>query len=837
VFSHDTFTAIFGAVRPGELEALAGLIRAALRQGYAIVLNEPGTKKPMCPLTAAARRKADREVQDAALAAGDPRASQLRHACGVNHALTEDDAGKVTALLKRLAGPDGDLIPNIGVEPGASRMLVVDVDTPAERDAFLATWTQESGDNQYGRGYTVESPGVSRTGEDGTEEWIHHGGGHWWFTLPDGVTLPSGVGTLKDETGWGAAWSGRQVLVPPSVRKEGPYRLVGAPEPAPQFLLDRVFMAAEARAERERIRAERWEARRSGDLELDPVDDWSANTPWAVLLEADDWSATGLLDTCSCPTWTAPGGHASPKSATAHDLGCTRYDSEDGHAPLHIWTDNPPDYLLDAPRTLNRLTYVAYRDHEGSKHERESAAVTALGLAAHGTFDGGQEELADFQAMLRETVATLAEEAQVPLELLAIHNGSTPDPREGATGQCYCHEGEEWLCRFDGTPASEHPIDKPGLFHCTNPVPYDRPHDAHPNGRGPDLEVRPETSEPADPFDTPGSSTSATPRPDDPNEEVEPGPWFDWTDLSLIPPPRPLIEGVLDHRTMTIMAGKFGTYKTFLALDWAACVATGTPWAGHAVPEALPVVYVAAEGVGSFDRRLAAWGAGHEVAQRTKGALTIHGGPVNVMKNEAMSELVKTIKDRGAKLLVVDTFSRCAPGLEENEATKVAAALERLFSIRDILDIAVLVLHHTGHQGLRARGSSVLDDNADASWVIKLNGENNEDRGPDNPRTLEHRKSKDGELLGSRSMALVPVPGVKSAYLSFDPMSSPTTRKDAAETAEIEDRVSQLRAWSSKRKEADRDRPLTFREAWNVCVKSTLTDKAREIHNKRFCGS
>jgi hypothetical protein len=777
VFSHDTFTAIFGAVRPGELEPLAGLIRAALRQGYALVLNEPGTKKPMCPLTATARRKADREVQDTALAAGDPRASQLRHPCGVNHALTEDDASKVTALLKRLtvteeppaatenlhlvedrcpdtAGHDPHAwevstrvwhrcpgapttrTPNIGVEPGASRMLVVDVDTPAERDAFLATWSAETGEDQAHRGYTVQSPGVSRTLPDGTQEWVHHGGGHWWFTLPDGVTLPAGVGTLKDETGWGAAWSGRQVLVPPSVRKEGPYRLVGTPEPAPQFLLDRVFMAAEARAERERIRAERWDARKSGDLDLDPVDDWSASTPWATLLEADGWVATGLLDTCSCPTWTAPGGHASPKSATAHDLGCTRYDSEDGHAPLHVWTDNPPEYLLDAPRTLNRLTYVAYRDHQGSKHERESAAVTALGLAVHGVFDGGQEELDDFRAMLGAEPVQLEQivsEANVPR---ATENGS-----DSATG-------------------SSAP-----------------------------LETR------IDPFDTPASAITATPRPEEPAEVgEEPGPWFDWTDLSLIPPPRPLIEGVLDHRTMTIMAGKFGTYKTFLALDWAACVATGTPWAGHAVPEALPVVYVAAEGVGSFDRRLAAWGAGHEVAQRTKGALTIHGGPVNVMKNEAMSELVQTIKAKDAKLLVVDTFSRCAPGLEENEATKVAAALERLFAVRDILDIAVLVLHHTGHQGLRARGSSVLDDNADASWVIKLNGENNEDRGPDNPRTLEHRKSKDGELLGSKPMALVPAAG--SAYLSFDPMDAPMPagdRRAAESTAKDHELATDIR--------------------------------------------
>jgi RecA-family ATPase len=146
-----------------------------------------------------------------------------------------------------------------------------------------------------------------------------------------------------------------------------------------------------------------------------------------------------------------------------------------------------------------------------------------------------------------------------------------------------------------------------------------------------------------------------------------------------------------------------------------------------------------------------------------------------------MSDVVRVIREKNAKVLVVDTLSRCAPGLEENEASKVAAALERLFMIRDALGIAVLVLHHTGHQGLRARGSSVLEDNADASWVIRLNGDGaSEDRGPEIPRTLLHRKSKDGELQADKPMTLKPDAG--SAYLSFDAFDTPTRAKDKRNT-------------------------------------------------------
>jgi hypothetical protein len=730
VFAHDTFTSIFGAVRPGELEVLTGLIRAALRAGYAVVLNEPGTKKPLCPLTAATRRKADREAQDAAASAGNPAAMKVRHACGVHHALTEDDVGKVTGLIKRLTEEFGGT-PNIGLEPGRSRLLAVDVDTATERDAFLADWAIEMGEEPAPT-YTVRSPGVMR--EDGT--WVHSEGGHFWFTLPDAVTLPGvdgedGIpGVLKADGGWTLVWAGRQVLVPPSVRPEGPYACVGSPQPAPAFLTDRIFRHAEGRRERERIRLAQQAERRSSGV-VDPVDAWSEDTPWAALLEPRGWVATGLVDTCSCPTWTAPGPHGSPKSATAHDIGCTRFDTDDGHAPLHVWTDNPPDYLAGAGRTLTKLTHEAYADHEGS----ESEAVSALGLAA-----GPVDPAAATAALeLEEFAASLTSPVQ---------EQSTPDPQPVDDGD-------------DEAPESQTPACQPAHSGADFKTPSGL------------AEV---VSEPIEPVNQEQDSI----------DEDAPGPWYDRNDLGLIPPPDPMISGVLDHRTMTVLAGKFGTYKTFLALDWAAAVATGTAWAGHEVGQAHPVVFIAAEGVGSFDRRLSAWEQGHAQEAVARGMLTIHHGPVNITDNKAMSALVAVIREKGARLVVIDTLSRCAPGLEENEAPKMAAALERLFMLRDALDIAVLVLHHTGHQGLRARGSSVLEDNADSSWVVKLNGSGDaasEDRGPDNPRMLTHRKSKDGELIADKPMVLKPAAG--SAYLSFDAFDAPVRARDkrAAERA------------------------------------------------------
>jgi hypothetical protein len=803
VFAHDTFTSIFGTPRPGETEVLPGLIRAALREGYAVVLNEPGTKKPLCTLTTAARRKADRDTYEADLAAGVDR-PRTSHPCGIYHALTAEDTGKVTKLVERLTTVYG-APPNIGLEPRASHMVVVDVDTAGQRDAFLSAWAAEQGSGET-PSYTVASPGARRLETDGSETWMHRDGGHYWFTLPAGTELPispDGRGVLTAEEGWSLIWAGLQVLVPPSVRSEGPYRLVGSPLPAPRFLLDRIEADVVLRAERERLRLER-RAERTAAGDTDPVDAWAAETPWAALLEPRGWHATGRPDTCGCPTWTAPGPHGSPKSATAHDLGCTRFDSDDGHAPLHVWTDNPPDYLAAAvkagQRTVTKLTHEACADHEGS----ESAAVVALGLA----------------------VASDADIAAAnQLELDEFRTAITPEPSNN----------EKITSAGNASDYAE-----PGIYESVSVTTLralDSGIEKPPTGeRASDDDAAP--SLPVGGADTLADGTGPENTDSDEPDTDTPGPWFDWTELSLIPPPEPMIAGVLDHRTMTVLAGKFGTYKTFLALDWAASLATGTPWAGHATGEAVPVVYVAAEGVGSFDRRLMAWQHGHGGLERAQGMLSIHHGPVDITKNEAMSGLVGRINATGARLVIIDTLSRCAPGLEENEAAKMAGALERLFILRDVLGVAVLVLHHTGHQGLRARGSSVLEDNADASWVIRLNGDGNtEDRGPEIPRTLVHRKSKDGELLGDRPMTLMPVEHERggSAYLSFDAFDAPTaaSRRDAEREGLIEERVTIL-----KEREQDHSKGrLGVREAERVLGgNKSLAGMARARYLDRFWG-
>lgn len=701
MFAHDTFTAIFGAARPGELEILAGLVRAALREGYVVVLNEPGTKKPLCPLSANQRKAADRMAQDLAAERGERDAAARRHACGIAHALTEKDAAKITGLLNRLTKIYG-APPNIGLDPGRSRLVCADMDTAGQRDAFLAAWQREDPGAVPTPGtlYTVRSPG--QRSPDGT--WAHSDGGHTWFTLPAGVVLPSdgGRGVLTDEGGWSLIWSGLQVLVPPSVREEGPYAVVGMPRPAPAWLLQRIETEVVLRTERERLRLER-RAERVSSGEVDPVDAWSAETTWTELLEARGWSATGRVDTCSCPTWTAPGPHGSPKSATAHDEGCVKFDSDDGHAPLHVWTDNPPDYLAGAPRTLTKLTHEAYADYEGS----ESAAVVGLGLA------------------VRENGPMVVDN---PFDLpnpQPVHELSTGlETEEGPSGQQ--PEGDvpvltEGPADDFASPGELEPSDSAGLAEVASE---------------PSEDVKPAQPEPV----KPGSLLA-----------------YDSSDLDDLPDPDPLVYGLLDRGSVAILSGKFGTYKSFLALDWACHVALGRAWQGHDVDRAVPVVYIAAEGQVGIKRRVRGWRQRHtDGAHLPAGALTVIPQRVVLETDKDgkatahLRELVELVRERGAGLVVFDTLSKSRGKAEENSNSDMAQVMALVIELCRATAATVLLVAHTGYSGEHTRGGSSQEDDADSVFVIKFEDPKNEDRGPDNRRVLHHRKSKDGLLSPPR---------------------------------------------------------------------------------------
>src|ERR1044072_2744390 len=165
---------------------------------------------------------ADRAAQAPARAGGDVSGTRRRHECGISHALTEPAVAE--RVVARMVKTHGHV--NLGIEVGRSRVLVVDVDTAEQKQAFLAVWSDATGSDMSELAPTVLSPGKVMVDADGGSRWVHKDGGHYYFALPDDVDLADlpGSGILTGPEGWVAIFRDKQVIVPPSVRAAGGYR-------------------------------------------------------------------------------------------------------------------------------------------------------------------------------------------------------------------------------------------------------------------------------------------------------------------------------------------------------------------------------------------------------------------------------------------------------------------------------------------------------------------------------------------------------------------------------------------------------------------------------------
>jgi len=171
------------------------------------------------------------------------------------------------------------------------------------------------------------------------------------------------------------------------------------------------------------------------------------------------------------------------------------------------------------------------------------------------------------------------------------------------------------------------------------------------------------------------------------------------------PAPAPLISGLLTLDSASWLIARSGSYKSFLALDWAAHVAAGRPWMGRQVA-AGRVVYVVAEGVGGMGPRIRAW------EQRNgpmSSDLLFVPVPIQVAREEHWAALVEASRRLDARMIILDTQARISVGLDENDNSAMGEMIESIERLRRASGACVLTVHHIGRSGRDARGASAID--------------------------------------------------------------------------------------------------------------------------------
>jgi hypothetical protein len=189
--------------------------------------------------------------------------------------------------------------------------------------------------------------------------------------------------------------------------------------------------------------------------------------------------------------------------------------------------------------------------------------------------------------------------------------------------------------------------------------------------------------------------------------------------LKQLPRPRPLIEGTLDQRTIALLSGRSSTGKSFLAIDWGSCIATGKPWQGREVLTPGPVLYIAAEGAFGLDQRLTAW---EQAWHKEAGDFVTVPEPINLFSGAGFTDLLDVVRDghdgRPWQLVVVDTWARSTVGGQENNNSDSTTAFARVDRIRQH-GPTCLVIAHTDGSDSKTRGATALEDNADTVYRVK----------------------------------------------------------------------------------------------------------------------
>jgi hypothetical protein len=195
-----------------------------------------------------------------------------------------------------------------------------------------------------------------------------------------------------------------------------------------------------------------------------------------------------------------------------------------------------------------------------------------------------------------------------------------------------------------------------------------------------------------------------------------------------LPDPEWLVNKYLQADSFAVLYGAPGSSKSFWALDVAMSIATGVEFHGSEVKKG-QVLMAAGEGLRGLKWRIEAWMLAHPEANEAdviKNLRIIPDVP-HLLDNRHATMLLNTAetmtdsKDSDPlRLVIVDTWARAMVGGDENSQKDAGLAVNACERVRKTTGASVLVVHHTGTEGTRERGSTALRGAADTSLMMTL---------------------------------------------------------------------------------------------------------------------
>lgn len=215
-----------------------------------------------------------------------------------------------------------------------------------------------------------------------------------------------------------------------------------------------------------------------------------------------------------------------------------------------------------------------------------------------------------------------------------------------------------------------------------------------------------------------------------------------WNDfINILPDQEYLIDGIIEQNATGMIYGKTGSYKTFLALDIAMCIATGKDFHGRKVKKGL-VVYIAGEGNRGLAMRTLAWNNKYNTndivplfcASNMRTSIRVEKS-FAVLNREIKSIVEKY--NRNPSLIIIDTVRKNMGVGNENTSEDIGDFLDKIDDLSNDFNSGCMIIHHTNKNG-GIRGSSALESDVDFVFETSVDAKSKKLK-------FTNRKMKDGK--------------------------------------------------------------------------------------------
>jgi hypothetical protein len=264
------------------------------------------------------------------------------------------------------------------------------------------------------------------------------------------------------------------------------------------------------------------------------------------------------------------------------------------------------------------------------------------------------------------------------------------------------------------------------------------------------------------------------------------------SELENLPDPEWLVTDILPADALTTVYGAPGSTKSFLALDIACSIASGHTFHNKEVRQG-KVIYCVGEGLRGMKWRVEAWKLAHPSAdhQALDENLIIVPHAVRLLEKTEQEMLFNTAKELAEeselRMFIVDTWARSLTGGDENSAQDAGIAIDVCEKIRAETGASPLVVHHSGADGMRERGSTALRgasdctlhmDKQEASGLITLTCKKSKDSEPFAPMRFMLRQYGHSVVLEEQVNI---VPQTNGSYYGTQKKSRADWAREAAE--------------------------------------------------------